>query len=347
MSSHARLTHYQLAGRSILLDPKGVRLFIILISLICLVAILSLSLGSYYVSPQGVLSVFFSDSADSMDQFIVADLRLPRVIAGLAAGIGFGLSGATFQSLSHNPLASPDIIGVTAGASMGAVVSLILFDANGIGVALGAMTGIIITTLSIGFLSWNKHFDPNRFILVGIGVGLTLFAAIDYLLSRSDIMNAGDAYQWLLGSLNASNQNDLYLGLLSTPLLLLAAFWVSSRLDKLSLGIDIAQSHGIAVTKVRACAVIVALIATTIAVYISGPVSFIALAAGPITRQILGKGPAVFLSALMGGFLLLSADLLARMTFAPLELPVGLFTAILGGIFLIWMLIQQSNKGML
>lgn len=347
MNTCSRYKVYYFGRCSIIADPKAIRLFFILLGLIVLVSTLSLSLGSYTVSPERVVLALFSDTADSMDQFIVADLRLPRVIAGLAAGIGFGLSGSIFQSLSQNPLAAPDIIGVTAGAAAGAIISIILFDANGLTVALGSVIGIFSTTLSIGLLSWNRHFDPNRFILVGIGIGLTLFALIDYMLSRSDMMKAEDAYHWLIGSLNSTSSTEFNLGLITTVPLLIGAYWASAKLDKLSLGIVIAKSHGIAVSKIRVITVLLALIATSIAVYITGPVAFIALAAGPITRQILGKGTAIFLSALMGGLLLLTADLLARLAFAPMELPVGLFTSILGGVFLIWMLIQQSNKGML
>lgn len=347
MSTYTRYKVHRWKNFSILSDTKAVTLFLILTSLIIVVSILSLCLGSYPVSPQTIFAVFFTNTDDAMSIFVVNDLRLPRVVAGLAAGIGFGLSGSIFQSLSNNPLAAPDIIGVTAGAAAGAVTSIILFDANGLVVASGAVIGIFITTLSIGLLSWNKHFDPNRFVLVGVGIGLTLFAVIDYLLSRSDLMKVENVYHWLIGSLNSTSPTELTLGFIAIVPLLIGAFWSSSKLDKLNLGLDIAKSHGISITRIRIITIFLALVATSISVYITGPVAFIALAAGPITRQILGKGPAIFLSALMGGLLLISADLLARIAFAPLELPVGLFTSILGGIFLIWMLIQQTNKGML
>lgn len=346
MSSRTRYKIYRWHSLSIRADKKAVGLFFILTVLTAFIFLLSLCIGSYSVSPKQIFAVFFLEP-DAMANFIVTDLRLPRVVAGFVAGLGFGLSGSVFQSLSRNPLAAPDIIGVTAGAASGAVASIILFGAKGLSVALGAVIGIFITTATIGLISWKKHFDPNRFVLVGIGIGITLFALIDYLLSRSDIMKAEDVYHWLIGSLNSTSSTEMTLGLVSAIPLCIAAFWASSALDKLNLGVDIAKSHGINVTKIRALTILLALTSTSIAVYITGPVAFIALAAGPITRQILGTGPAVFLSAIMGGFLLISADLLARVMFSPIELPVGLFTSILGGIFLIWMLIKQTQKGML
>jgi len=347
MSSHTRYTLYRYKQVSILSDSKALRLFFTLSGLILAVFIMSLCLGSYPVSFQTVVAVLFSEVDDAMSVFVIQELRLPRVIAGFAAGIGFGLSGSVFQSLSRNPLAAPDIIGVTAGAASGAVASIVLFDASGLAIALGAVVGIFITTVSIGLLSWNKNFDPNRFVLVGIGMGLTLFAMIDYLLSRSDLMKVEDIYHWLIGSLNSTSSTEMNLAYITIIPLLLGAFWASAKLDKLSLGIDIAKSQGIAVNNIRITAILLALVATSVSVYITGPVAFIALAAGPITRQIVGRGPAIFLSALMGGLLLIFADLLSRIAFAPMELPVGLFTSILGGIFLIWMLVQQTNKGLL
>ena len=307
------------------------------------VSIISLCLGEFPISLKGLMLLFVGQGSE-ISEFIIFQVRVPRILAGAIAGFCLGLSGAIFQTLTRNPLASPDLIGITVGASLGAVVTIVLIGGNGLQVAFGALIGVILVTGTIAVLSWQKRFDANRFVLVGIGIGLAGMACIDFLLTRADIMRAENAYLWLTGSLNAVDKTKLDLGFALILPFMGSATWLSAKLDTLDLGEDVAMSLGIKLVPLQIAAVAIALIAVTCAVFIAGPVAFIALASGPIARSLIGKSPAIFVSALMGSFILVTADLAARMLFSPTEISVGILTSVLGGLFIIWLMMGQAKK---
>ncbi len=338
----SKYVFYRCQGFSFRFYPKSCLVGFCTFFSLFAVSIVSLCLGEFPISLNGLIDLFMGQG-NELSEFIIFDVRAPRILAGTIAGFCLGLSGAILQTLTRNPLASPDIIGISGGASLGAVTSIVVFGGNGLEVALGALIGVFLVTGILIFMSWENRFDVNRFVLFGVGVGLASSACIEFLLTRSDIMRSEEAYLWLMGSLNAVDELKINLGFALVIPFMLSAKWLSEGLDTLSLGEDVALSLGIKLVPLQVSAVAVALLAVTCAVFIAGPVAFIALASGPIARSLIGKAPALLSSALMGSLILVSADLLARLVFSPTEISVGILTSVFGGLFIIWLTMSKER----
>lgn len=317
--------------------PKSILVGVCTFFSLFAVSTLSLCLGEFPINLNVLINLFMGQG-DELSEFIVFEVRAPRILAGAVAGFCLGLSGAILQTLTRNPLASPDVIGISGGASLGAVTTIVLLAGNGLQVAFGALVGVILVTVAITLMSWEKRFNANRFVLVGVGIGLASSACIEFLLTRTDIMRAEEAYLWLMGSLNAVDELKIDFGLASMMPLVLSARWLSEKLETLSFGEEVAIGLGIKLMPLQTAAVAVALLAVTCAVFIAGPVAFIALASGPIARGLIGKAPALLVSSLIGSFILVTADLFARLLFSPTEISVGILTSIFGGLFIIWLI---------
>ncbi len=319
-----------------------------LIVTVCILFVVwsSLSMG---VRNFGVVDLWniMNGNGDSTDQFMLVELRVPRIVAGLLAGMAFGISGETFQSLTHNDLASPDMIGLNAGAALGVVAVLLLIENPFIPLAVGAVLGVVVTALVITLVSWRNGINQTRFVLTGIGVGALLFAIVQYVLLSANVMQVAQAYRWLIGSLNATTACNISALTFLVVSISLLAFRTQPVLALMDMGEGVAQNLGVHVSFWRVLVIGIAISATATAVYICGPVAFVAFASGPITRLVIGRGPAVFLSGLMGAFLLISADFVARTLFSPIQLPVGLITVFVGAPFLIFLITFQLKKQIL
>lgn len=288
--------------------------------------------------------VTFGDLADVLHQgphakawFLVWELRLPRLLTAIGAGAAFGLAGAISQSLFRNPLAAPEMLGVTAGASLGAV-AVLLVGANGFAVTSGAVGGAVAATLLLLLLA-GRQPEASRLILTGIGLSLTASAMTGLLLSRASDTVAGDAMLWLTGSLNGRHWPQARLIWSVLPVLLVAAALAARPLDRMELGDDLARSLGIPVHLARPALVLLtaALIAAGVAVV--GPVGFVGLMAGPIARRLAdGTDPDLIGAALIGVLILLLADLMATLSAPYALLPAGIFTGLMGAPWLIWLL---------
>ncbi|MCA0919410.1 FecCD family ABC transporter permease [Pseudooceanicola nanhaiensis] len=327
---------------SLRLRVAALRTAALLLVLLAGIALWGTMRGDYPLTMAQIAGAFGADP-DPMAEFIVTGLRLPRIAGALIAGAGFGLAGALFQTLSRNDLASPDLIGFSAGAALGAVASVVLLGATGLAAAGGAVAGVALTALVITALAWRDGLQPLRFVLVGVGIGLMLYAAVDYLLTRATGMEAEAAYRWLAGSLNAVGPSELTLGLPVITALLVAAALLERGMARLALGAEVATSLGLPLTRLRAAAALIGVLATALAVYVAGPVAFVAFVSGPVARRLAGGGPALLLSALLGATFLTAADLAARLAFAPTQLPVGIFTALCGAPVLIWQIRRQGR----
>ena len=288
--------------------------------------------------------------------FIVMENKLPRAVIGIMIGAAFGLSGGLFQTMLRNPLASPDVIGISYGASAAAVTAIVVFGATGpavSGAALGGALGIaaLIYAVSRGpsLGSGGNRGDAagSRLILAGVGIAAALHAAVNFLMTRADIRTAADALVWLNGSLNSANWERA--GLLALALLVLvpAVIALAAPLRILELGDDAAAGLGIRVGFTRLAVVITAVGLAAVATAAAGPVSFVAFLAGPIARRFVRKAslPA---SAFTGALIVLAADFLAA-NVAPLVLdgtvlPVGVITGALGAPFLLWLLVTANRK---
>ncbi|SIS99265.1 FecCD family ABC transporter permease [Paracoccus saliphilus] len=298
----------------------------------------------------GRTTVTFSDLVQVLRQgdeakvwFLIYDLRLPRLLTATGAGAAFGLAGAISQSLFRNPLAAPEMLGVTAGASLGAV-AVLLTGANGIAVTTGAISGAIAATCILLVLT-GRQPEVSRLILTGIGISLTATAMTSLLISRASDTMAGDAMLWLTGSLNGRHWPHAELIWSVSPFLLVAAAVGARSLDRMELGDDLAQSLGIRVQVARPLLIllIAALVAAGVAV--TGPIGFVGLMAGPIARRLAGgSSPDLIGAAMIGALILLLADLIVTLT-APLALlPAGIFTGLMGAPWLIWLLWRGDTE---
>lgn len=276
----------------------------------------------------------------AMEQWLVHTVRLPRALSALGAGAALGLSGALFQSLTRNPLGSPDVIGLTAGASAGAVAVAMVWPGL-MPVAWGAAAGALLATAGVWFGSGAGFAAPQRMVIAGIAVGAIAFAFVQYGLSNLRREQAYLAAAWLNGSLAGKTWTDVALIGAAGALLLPLGLALCARLRLLEMGDDLAQALGVTPSRSRLAATLVAVLAAAAAVTVAGPVAFVALAAPQIARRCVpASGPQPLLAALTGAVLLAGADLLTRLA-GPNGLPVGVLTAGIGGVYLAFLLVLE------
>ncbi len=277
--------------------------------------------------------------------FAVKTIRLPRMCAGLFAGFAFGIAGSVFQTMLRNPLANPNIIGITSGSSAGAVFCIVLLHASATTVYFASIAAGLATTLVMLLLARVKRFSNARLILVGIGVQAMLSAVVNYVLLKGSERDIPTAMRWLSGSLNGARMMELYplfVGVLVlTPLMLV----FSKRLSMLELGEETAVTMGVDTAQTRAVLMIGAVLLTAIATAATGPIAFMSFLAGPIARRLVGHGNTNPLPAgLFGAVLVLAADLVGQFAF-ELRFPVGVITGLLGAPYLIFLLIRMNRTG--
>lgn len=277
--------------------------------------------------------------------FSVGELRLPRAVLALLVGVAFGMAGITFQTMLRNPLAAPDIIGITTGASAAAVFAIVILSLDDTAVSFFALGGAVITAGAIYLLANRSGFAGARLILIGIGVAAMLQSGVSYVLSRAAAWDLQTAMQWLAGSLNGASWDTVVPMALAFavlgPLLLLQ----SRHLDALRLGDDSAASLGVRVELTRVSLILAAVALLAFATAASGPVAFVAFMAGPIAARLLGPGGSLLLPAgLVGALLVLLADLLGQFAFGN-RYPVGVITGALGAPYLIFLLARTNRSG--
>jgi iron complex transport system permease protein len=324
---------------------------LLLAGLAAVLALVGAGMGDYPLSPAQVLAVL-SGGGDDAQRVVVWELRLPRVVTGLLVGLALGASGAVTQSVARNPLASPDVLGITAGASAGAVAVIAATGAGIGGVSLrpagglvpaAALAGGVAAAAAVYLLAWRRGIDGMRLVLVGIGMWALLGAVTSWLLVATSITDASRATLWLTGSLAASTW-EVVVPLAVTVVVAGALAAVAAfPLRALRLGDDSARSLGVRVQPARAGLVLVAVALAAMAVAAAGPIAFVALAAPQVAMRLMrSPGPPVVAGAMMGAVLMLAADLAARVVL-PAELPVGIVTAVLGAPFLLYLLARRTR----
>ena len=320
------------------------RVVVILGALVVVVASLALMVGAYVMSAQDVLATLVGLGTPK-DEFIILRLRLPRVLLGALAGLALALAGGLFQSLLRNPLASPDIIGISGGASAGAVSALLLFGVSGLAVSVAAFVGALIVAVSIYLLSWRSGLTGYRFVLVGIAFAFLVQGLLGYLLTRADVRDAQGALVWLVGSLSgAAGEGVLILGACLLVLVPLVAV-LAPRLRILQLGDDSATGLGLRVQPVRLVLLAFAVALTAVATAAVGPIAFVAFVAAPIARRCVG-GLALVPTALIGALLVLASDFVAQHLLpGDVQVPVGIITGIVGAPYLLWLLATSHRRG--
>ncbi|BDV30850.1 FecCD family ABC transporter permease [Microbacterium terricola] len=321
----------------------------LLVTVVLFVAVVALfitmvSVGKTLYSLDEIWRVILGEKVPGAS-FTVGTLRLPRAVTGVLAGMAFGLAGSTFQTMLRNPLASPDIIGITAGASAAAVFAILVLGWSGLGVTVLALVVGLATALTIYLLARSPDSVGGRFILIGIGMGALLDGVVSYLLLKASAWDIPVAMRWLTGSLNGSRWQDL-LPLLCAVVVLLPVLVVLGRnLRMLELGDAAASSLGVRVDATRVALILCAVALAAFATATTGPIAFVAFLAGPIAARLVGPGSATAVpAALTGAALVLAADLIGQFAFDT-SFPVGVITGILGAPFLIALLIRTNRNG--
>ncbi|MEB6379417.1 iron-enterobactin ABC transporter permease [Leclercia adecarboxylata] len=276
---------------------------------------------------------------------VVNEWRLPRVTMALLVGAALGISGAIFQSLMRNPLGSPDVMGFNTGAWSGVLVAMVLFGQHLTAITLAAMAGGILTSLVVWGLAWRDGIETFRLIIIGIGMRAMLMAFNTWLLLQASLETSLSAGLWFAGSLNGLTWAKTLPAAPLIVLMFICALLLVKRMRLLEMGDDSACALGVSVERSRLMLMLVAVVLTAAATAIAGPISFIALVAPHIARRLSGTARwGLTQSALCGSLLLLAADLCAQQLFMPYQLPVGVVTVSLGGIYLIVLLVQESRK---
>jgi iron complex transport system permease protein len=332
---------------SVRLDQRSIVVCVTLSAMIAAVGVWSVSVGDFPIPISDVIATIFGNPTED-SEFIVGTLRLPRVLVGIGVGAAFGMSGAIFQALVRNPLGSPDIIGFNAGAALGAVVMIVMFGGSAAQVSIGAVLGGLLTALAVYLLAWKRGLQAYRLVLVGIGIGFTVGAGIDYLLTRAEINDVQRAAVWLTGSLNGRGWDEVRTVGLALLVLGPIAIVMQRTLDRLDLGDDTAAGLGVNVGRSKLALVLVATSLAALGVAAAGPIAFVAFVAGPVARRLVNSPRACIVpAAFVGALLTVVADLAARRLLAPTELPVGIMTALIGAPYLLWLLSRQARTGAL
>ncbi|ANA78559.1 iron ABC transporter [Paenibacillus glucanolyticus] len=312
--------------------------------LACLLCSAMLLLGNTIYPIQDVIRALSGEQIKGVS-FAVSTIRLPRMLAGLFAGFAFGVAGFTFQTMLRNPLANPNVIGITSGSSAAAVFCIVILHANGAVVSLAAVIAGLATVLFIYVLSRGKVFSIGRLILIGIGIQAMLDAVISYLLLVSSEKDVPSALRWLTGSLNGSQLQELPPLVITVIICSPIVIMLSKHLSILELGEQTASSLGVDTDKTRIVLIVSSVCMVAIATATTGPIAFVSFLAGPIAKRLVGAGSSNALPAgLVGVNLVLAADLIGQFAF-EYRFPVGIITGLLGAPYLIFLLIRMNRKG--
>lgn len=307
------------------------------------VVVLGLSLGDYPLSPVQLWRTLWG-GGERVEAYVLFQVRAPRVVMGVLVGVCLGTAGALLQTLLRNPLASPDLLGISGGASVGALFVLIVLGLTGPLLAAAAFVGGL--AVAIFLLAAGRRLSDGgfRLILAGIGVAFLCVAITNFLMARAQLELAQAALVWITGSLSSSAWWQvlvvLVVALACAPFVALVSRWLPIT----QLGPATSSGLGVNATTVRWVAVVCAVLLTAVTCAFAGPISFVALCAPPIARSLLGHGAlGIGTSAVTGAALLVAADLIAQFALPGLSLPVGVVTGALGAVFLLWLL--ASTKG--
>nr|WP_265500456.1 iron ABC transporter permease [Paracoccus beibuensis] len=315
-----------------------------LLALLAVCFLLALMLGQSVTPPADVLRVLLGGDVAGAS-FTVGQLRLPRAVISILAGMCFGMGGAAFQVMLRNPLASPDIIGISAGASAAAVFAIVFLSLDGAsvsGIAIAAGLGV---ALLIYALSFKGGVAGSRLILVGIGISAMIHSFIAYALARAPAWDLQEAMRWLTGSVNGARLDQA--GLLLLVLLVLGGLLLarSRDLEMLRMGDDVASALGVRVGMTRMTVILGAVGLIAVATATTGPIAFTAFLSGPIAARVVGSHGSVLVpAALVGALLVLTGDY-AGQFLLPGRYPVGVVTGALGAPFLIFLIIRANRTG--
>ncbi|WP_327147784.1 FecCD family ABC transporter permease [Nocardia sp. NBC_01329] len=333
----------RLRGVTARFGMRGLVVTVVLLVMACVVALLALGTGDFAIPPDRVLRALLGTGVGG-DELVVREWRLPRVLMALVLGAALGISGAILQSVTRNPLGSPDIVGFNSGAYTGALL-VILSGGGYYATAAGAVGGGLVTALAIFLLAFQQNVKGFRLIIVGIGVGAMMAAINTWLILRADLDEAMSAAAWGVGTLDGLTWDEIGPALIVLALLAVAVIPAAYRLQVLELGDDAARALGIRVGRARLALIVLSVAFTAVGTAVAGPIAFVALAAPQLGRR-LARTPTTALlpAAAMGALLLVVCDWISRRLFAPTSVPVGVVTASIGGAYLAYLLVAEARR---
>ncbi|MFI6284238.1 FecCD family ABC transporter permease [Streptomyces sp. NPDC051018] len=343
----ARRVHFRLAVPPVsgVLRPRLAGVCAALAAAAFLVFCWGMSVGDIPYSLTEVMNALLG-SGDPGTRLIVQELRLPRALAGLLVGIAFGMSGALFQTVTLNPLASPDMMGITQGAGAVVVAGVVLGWDGTLGTQVLGLLGALGAALLVYTLAWKRGTTGYRIILVGIGVAWISTSATDYLMARGERFEAQAALGWLVGNLNGREWDQVTPLLYALTVLVPAALLLGRLTRTLQLGDDVARGLGTRIQVVRPAVLLTGVALAAFATAAAGPVVFVALAAPQIAQRLARTAwPPPLAAGLTGAVMVLVSDLLARELIDGTELPVGIVTGVLGAPVLLWLLVRAQRAG--
>ncbi|MCM3502017.1 iron ABC transporter permease [Microbacterium sp. P26] len=304
----------------------------------------TLMVGNTFYTPDQVIRVLLGQTVPGAS-FTIGELRLPRASLGLLSGLAFGMAGVTFQTMLRNPLASPDIIGISSGASAAAVIAIIGFSLSDALVSTFALVGALATAGAIYLLSRKGAFAGTRLVLIGIGVAAMLDSVTTYMLSRAANWDLQTAMQWLTGSLNNASWGRVLPLALAAVVIVPLMIGNTRSLSVLRLGDDSAAGLGVRVERTRLLLIVGAVVLLAVATAGAGPIAFVAFMAGPIAARLIGPGGSLLVPAgLVGALLVMLSDLVGQFAFDN-RYPVGVVTGVLGAPYLIYLLVRTNRSG--
>ncbi|MGW0731307.1 FecCD family ABC transporter permease [Streptomyces sp. NPDC002851] len=313
-----------------------------LVVLLAASAIAYLCIGESFVSPAEAAKVVLGQP--SPDELVVGTLRLPRMTVGILVGLAFGVAGALIQTVARNPLASPDIIGISQGASALTVGAMTFGITSYAVLPYVSIAGGLLAAALVYVFAWRGGLHATRFVLIGIGFAIALRSLTTLFMTKGDYLVAQQAQIWMTGSLNGRSWPEAQL-IGSTLLFLVpAVLWAARAQRNVSLDDDTATALGVRLGRVRLGLVLLGVVLASVATGTAGPVDFVALLAPQIARRLTRTAQIPLVcSALLGAVIVVLADLLARRLFSPTELPVGVLTAAVGAPYLIWLICKRHS----
>ncbi|GAA4698756.1 iron chelate uptake ABC transporter family permease subunit [Streptomyces youssoufiensis] len=332
-------------GLSVRVDVRASLVGLALTTLALAMGVVLIGTGDYPIGFADAVRTLLGDGTVAQE-YVVRELRLPRVLVALLVGAALGLAGAVFQSLARNPLGSPDVIGFGQGSAAGALTVIVLFQGTSAQVAAGAVLGGLLTGLAVYALAWRRGIQGYRLVLVGIGAAAMLSAVNGYLLTKAELVDAARAVVWLTGSLGGRDWDQVWPLLLVCGVLVPVVIGHARALRMLELGDDSAYALGVRVERTRLVMLLAAVLLTAAATAAAGPVAFVALTSPQLARRLTrSPGPNLLPAACMGAALLVTADWGTQRAFGADQLPVGVLTGMLGGTYLLWLLVAERRAG--
>ncbi|WLR95665.1 FecCD family ABC transporter permease [Shinella zoogloeoides] len=325
--------------------PRVVVLCGVLALVLAAFAILLLGSGTLSFSAGEVLAVLSGQGDNAKAERVLLRIRLPRLLTAILVGGALGMAGSIFQSISRNALGSPDVIGFTTGAATGAIVQIMLLDAGPFETSVAAVLSGVLTAVAVFLLARKgRSTGGYRLVLVGIGVGATLSGVNTILLVSGDLDQAASAQLWLAGSLNTRTWSHVVPAAIGFAVVLPIAILHARRLNLLEMGDDAARQLGVDAERTRLVMIMAAVGLTSIATAAAGPIAFVALAAPQLARRLSASPDVPVVSgAMMGMVLLLAADLASQHLPINIHMPIGLTTGLLGGFYLLWLLVRSRS----